>query len=458
MRIRRLATVAALCGGLLLTSPEFASAQEATGIPLTVRTVPGLAGIRFVLGDSEFTSDENGIARTAVPVAGIYDLRVDSPTIIGDERRAGLIRWSDGVEGRRREISISGATELSAGFEVAYIVREQWRDANGEDVRAGLLDSFTITDDSGSTYTQTVQTHGRRGPTALVWQRHPAGTRWLVGTRIESLPEGMTSREVAYGIEQVSVDGVRVDATAAPFYPARTDEWSIDLSAFEVTLAARGLLFEAPSDSRLSIADSHGRARSLGGPGERTILLPPGRYAAHADATGVAFDSNFELPGPARVDVTVVGAADLGVLALVFGLVVGAVALWRVRSRGERVSAGVATVPDGAGAERAVASRTKDLVRVHLDTGRTIEGWTDVESDFGGVMILDVIRVLDRAGTEVAPSPFDSFVLTARVEKIEHLQAPGNGNRGGNSGATGSLSDGPVPGSVRAHGAPGPSP
>jgi hypothetical protein len=252
---------------------------------------------------------------------------------------------------------------------------------------------------------------------------------------------------------------VRVDATAAPFYPARADEWSVDLSAFEVTLAARGLLFEAPSGARLSVADSHGRARSLGGLGERTILLPPGRYAAHADSTGVAFDSNFELPGPARVDVTVLGAADLGMLALVFGLVVGAVALWRFRSHGERVGAGVGTVRDGTAAELAVASRTKDLVRVYLETGRTIEGWTDVESDFGGVMIVDVIRVLDRAGTEVAPSPFDSFILTARVEKIEHLQAPGHkGNRGGNSGARDSLSDGPVPGSVRAHGAPGPSP
>jgi hypothetical protein len=454
MTFRRLATVVVLACSFLLILPAFAGAQEATGIPVTVRTVPALEGVRFVVGDTEFTSDESGIARTAVPAAGTYSLRVDSPALLGDGRRAELFRWSDGVEGRRREVNIPRATALSAGFDVAYIVREEWRDANGNDVSVGLLDSFTVTDDRGSTHTLPARTHGLRGPTALVWQRHPAGTRWLVGSRIESSPTGMTSRAVAYRIQHVSVEGLRIDASAAPFSPARADEWSIHLSAHEVTLASRGLLFGAPPGARLSVTDTHGRRRSLGGPGEKTILLPPGRYSAHTDATGVSLDSNFELPGPARVDVTVVGAADVGVVALALGLGIGAVALRRFRSR---VRSRAEAVPNGAAPQHSVTSRTKDRVRVYLDTGRTIEGWTDVEGDFGGVMILDVIRVYDRAGTEVAPSPFDSFVLTARVKKFEHVQGadPPSGDRDGTGGATGSPTDGSVLGRARAGGAAG---
>jgi hypothetical protein len=454
----RITICALLSGGSLLMSPAVAGAQEASGVSFTVRTVPGLEGIRFTLGDREFKSDEDGVASTTVPAVGTYDLRVSSPALVGEGRRAELIRWSDGVEGRRREITIAAPTEISAGFDVVYIVREEWRDANGEEVSPDLLDSFVVTDDSGETRTLSANKSGLQGPTAMLWQRHPAGTRWLVGSRLEHSSGSMTSREVAYRIEHASAGGNRIDASAAPFYPARTNSWLVDLFAYKVSLTTSGLLFGAPSDARLSVADFNGRTRWLGDPEGQTIVLPPGRYVAQADATGMALDSKFTLPGPARVEVKVVGPADLGGLGgLALALIACVAALWVVRLLRDRGAQDTGAKPESA----AVGAKpfllpNRELVRVHLDTGRLIEGWAEAGAGTGGVMILDVARVHDAAGEEVAPGPSDSFVLTARIKQLERLQAaPPPIPSGGDTTGGRPTSDGSMLGGVHTRGAAG---
>jgi hypothetical protein len=60
---------------------------------------------------------------------------------------------------------------------------------------------------------------------------------------------------------------------------------------------------------------------------------------------------------------------------------------------------------------------------VHLHDGRRIEGWRKEgwRTEDNRVIVLDVDRVYDSAGKELATTPLDSFVLPPQIDHIEKL-------------------------------------
>jgi hypothetical protein len=402
---------------LALPGAAPARAQETSATSLTVRTVPPIEDILFVVDEVAFRSDNQGVARATVPAPGTYSLRVRSPALFGPQRRIEFVTWSDGVEQRSRDITMAGPVELSAGFDVAYVVREELWDSGGRRVAADLVDSLTVIDDSGARRTYPARTSGLQGPTALLWQRHPAGTRWLIGRRLVASPAGMASEEVSYRVDHATVNGRRIDATSEPFYPDGRSPWAVTLSGFEVSIAARPLVFGEPPRARLWLAHPDGTRQRLGA-GERTVFLKPGRYLASATP---ALGARFSLPGPDRVEVAVIGLTDMVAIAALAALLVGAAAWWRARRRaplpGEPDAGGETGAP-----ESSPSSWVTELVRVQLDDGRTIEGWIQQGAESAKVMILDVTEVRDPGGREVIPKASDSFVATARVQRLERIR------------------------------------
>jgi hypothetical protein len=405
---------------LALPGAAPARAQETPGTSLTVRTVPPIEGILFVVNEVPFRSDNQGVARATVPAPGTYSLRVRSPALFGPQRRIEFVTWSDGVEQRSRDITVAGPVELSAGFDVAYVVREELWDSGGRRVAADLVDSLTVIDDSGARRTYPARTSGLQGPTALLWQRHPAGTRWLIGRRLVASPAGLASEEVSYRVDHATVNGRRIDAASEPFYPGGRKPWAVTLSGFEVSIAARPLLFGEPPRARLWLAHPDGTRQRLGA-GERTVLLKPGRYLASALP---ALGARFSLPGPDRVEVAVIGLPDMVAIGAMAALLVGAAAWWRARRRaalpGERRAP---PARDTGAPEASPSSPATELVRVQLDDGRTIEGWIPQGAESANVMILEVTEVRDPEGREVVPRASDSFVAAARVQRLERIRA-----------------------------------
>jgi hypothetical protein len=412
--IQRGAWMALLIVGAVLL-PARVGAQESSGITLTIRTIPRLEGVRFVVAGTVLKSNEEGIATITVPAAGTYRLRVPSPSLVDSTRRVELARWSDGVEGRKRPVSISAPTELQVGFDVSYLVSERLLSSEGEPVDSALVDSLTIVDEEGRRLTVPGHTEGLQGPTALLWQRHPAGTRWLVGSRIQGSDGAMSSGAVPYRVVGATSGGHPIDATSADFYPADSDTWPVTLSATEVVFAVRGLL-ASPGPSTLSVASQDGWVRKLPEGEEQAALLAPGSYLAVAHATGLPLRSEFSVPGTKRVTVTVLGPADVAVTALALGAL--AALLWRKRMRGApRIPAPIPSRAFAAEPEE----QARQLVRIRLDTGRIIEGWVREEGFGRGVLILDVARVRDGAGRDATPVGSDFFVPHEQIDQLEHL-------------------------------------
>jgi hypothetical protein len=394
--------------GLVMLFPGASNAQEAGDLVLTVRAVPGVEGIRFWVGDTAYRTDEHGIATTTVPGPGTYPLRVASHALVGRGQRVEFVAWSDGAEAREREVTLTNPVELAAGFDVDYVVREQLHDADGDPIESRALDSITLAGDR-ETIKAPARTNGLQGPTALLWQRHPAGTRWLVGKRVELTDVGLVTRDVAYKFLRATAGEDHFEGASDPFYPARSSEWRITLQAYSVDIAAQPLLLGAGPETRISLIYPGGRRRVVDPSAEPTLLLEGGRYQARAAAGGVPLASAFALPGTERVAARVVGIWDVLVLLLGVAAAGGTAALvWRARPS-RPVAAASGPVP------------ARDLVRVELEDGRRIEGRSTSTSPSSGVMILSVEKVWDAAGPEVSATPSDSFILTSRITRIDHM-------------------------------------
>ena len=65
-------------------------------------------------------------------------------------------------------------------------------------------------------------------------------------------------------------------------------------------------------------------------------------------------------------------------------------------------------------------------LRVHMSSGRIIDGWTGPISQPVGDQVLHLVRVqqvYNRDGDEVASTPLDAFLVRSQIARIEHIDA-----------------------------------
>lgn len=478
-RTRHRARVGALlfAGTVLLAgAPSVALAR--TGIAVIIRTVPRVKSVRFELDGRPFFSDASGVARTSISRAGAHTLSVRAPAKVSPKERVEFAQWSDGKSSAIRSIELKAPTTLWVGFDTSYLVATTFSDASGKTVAPSAVDAFVAVDDSGGSHQYPAQTLGVQGPTAPVWQRHPAGTRWLPGGQTVRSNGAIENRRISYEVTAVQAGDNHFQARSQPFSPAIRASWSIEVEAYQTDLAARDLLFGFSQGTKATLTYPDGRrATTPVEAGAPPALLSKGSYVLAPEGAGFALDKRFVVPASGRITATVLGYPDIAVVVLV--LLVGGWIVMRLRrraaSRGgleghERAAtraersvgdlrgaaapearpqpqqsqpvrsaqamssqaavpvASVAVQQSGPAAEVTPAgglggNEAKRAVRVRLRNGRTIEGWKEGgASAVKEVMIVEVQRVFDRDGNEVSSTPLDSFLLSSQVSAVEDIE------------------------------------
>jgi hypothetical protein len=99
----------------------------------------------------------------------------------------------------------------------------------------------------------------------------------------------------------------------------------------------------------------------------------------------------------------------VGGMIFAVGLFAAAAWLWRRR----RTEVTLTAVDDEAGESR-------ELVRVRLRDGRSVEGWRNPSAG-AEVLLLDVVKARDASGAEKAADAMDSFIPRKEIEELEVL-------------------------------------
>jgi hypothetical protein len=214
---------------------------------LVVQTVPSIEGIRFRVGGQTFITDEHGVAEIAPTTAGARTLEVDEHLLIDKSQRVEFAAWSDGILDPSRALDLEDSSGLQVGFNIDYLVKERFHSPSGELIDPSSIDSYTIVDDANNSTTFDGSSTGLAGPTALVWQRFPPGTRWLRAVRLVRTDGALETERVSYTVRSVTFDGRRVAGSSEPFFPTGGSEWPIttEASAFPMgglSVAAAALL------------------------------------------------------------------------------------------------------------------------------------------------------------------------------------------------------------------------
>jgi hypothetical protein len=397
-----------------------------------VRAVPAIEGIAFRLDGQRFLTDADGIARTAVASTGTHQLEAPAhKVLVADEKRADFSMWSDGTTSLERTISVDSAIELTAGYDIAFVVAQSILDSAGRPVEAGALDSISVVSEPGGRALLPASTPGLRGPTAPLWQRYPTGARWLVAQHAVPGDAFVEVQDITYSVDGVIVGGRRLRANSEAFDPSTLEPWAIKVAAYGVTFDTHNLLLGSPTP-QLSIIASNGR--SIEARDRQRVLLPHGSYVARAKGGGVPLDARFSLPGTARVTARVIGALDLIAALFLVGAALAAVLLRRSKFRTDTaqwrsprraVSGTPARVRRGQPEPAAPAEQPLSRLRVHLRSGRTIEGRLDGTPE-RDVMLLSVDVVRNSNGREVPITPLDSFVIRSQIVRVENLDGGGN--------------------------------
>jgi hypothetical protein len=230
-----------------ITLPTLASAAllVATSVPslatqqpaLVIETVPALEGIPFQLEGQRFVTDENGVAQITPSRPGVYEVSTRDHILLDDQRRAEFATWSDGVVEPNRDVDLRQPVLLQIGFHVDHLVEESFRAANGKALSPGSIGSFVIVDDTGAPTTFSGKSRGMAGPTAQLWERFPPGTRWLRAVRVVVGDDGLSTEQVSYEVQSLSVNGEDAHVFSHRFVPSPGAEWviAVDPSAATTT-------------------------------------------------------------------------------------------------------------------------------------------------------------------------------------------------------------------------------
>lgn len=206
--------------------PDRASAQVRS---LVIETVPPIEGITFRIDGEAYTTDQEGVVSIDDVEPGRYEVGTTDRLLLTDSQRIEFAAWSDGVSETNRVVDIEGSTRLQIGFRVDYLVVETFRMSEGEDLKPESIGPFAILDDAGESTTLPGSSLGLAGPTAIMWERFPAGTRWLPATRIVSENGQLEAEEASYTVRWATVHGERVNASNVWFTPSQGADWVIEV-------------------------------------------------------------------------------------------------------------------------------------------------------------------------------------------------------------------------------------
>jgi hypothetical protein len=401
-----------------------ASAQELS-IPVMVQTRPPIPGARFALNGTEFVANQYGLAVTTVAAPGTYELAISSPTIGVEGASYSFSVWTGGERVSSRPLEVDSFTRLEAGFDTIRAVSFGFTDQYGTPIESNRIDHATIVESDGDTH---YRINGSRPASVMASRAVPTNTGVTLLPVSYRLIEAVVDGRLVSGMEaaiEVGVDSAVSIPVAVPAdpgdQPAEAGEEVVAptssptesnsrslgavtlgavlaiLSSLLIVLAGAWLQRRRPDSGRLLRDVRSGLVeRIVGSPATPTEKAK----WARADLLVKALTRLQEKLAGHRSRLTTM--------------------TWPARHR-----AGDAGAPlQGETEEAGQPMAGTHYLRVHMSSGRIIDGWTGPISQPGDDQVLNLVRVqhvYNRDGDEVTSIPLDIFLVRSQIARIEHI-------------------------------------
>jgi hypothetical protein len=267
--------------------------------PLTIVTVPRLAGIRFQSAGQTFATDRSGVARVELP-AGAHKLRLVDVAVERNGVRSRFSRWGDDSFEPSRKLDLRRPVRLEVGFEQAVRVDFAFVDRSNRTVDPYRVTAITLTSTIGSRETF-----------------RPSEPRWLLAGRVARRFHGLEETRIQYAIQRAVYDGSNVVHKAQQrFFPAENRHMVVHLLLFSARLGAHDLLFGFRVGTKLDLVYPDGRKLSFPLHGRPLELrsLPRGTYGIKIHAWGYSPAVPLALSRDQVIELRVISYLDMAVM------------------------------------------------------------------------------------------------------------------------------------------------
>jgi hypothetical protein len=270
--------------------------------PVTVTTVPRVAGIRVSAGGHTYKTDARG-ALTLPRAALIPVVRVHTTTL------------SPGVEAR-----FSRWYRGRIALAYWYRVQPHFVGPTGALVANEKISEFRL--------------HSSIG---LRQVRHGVDPFWIQGTRIVPFVQGLRTKVITYAVDSVTVEGANVvNRSQQHFDPAQSAQLGVRLLFNTARFTARDAIFHFAVGSGVRLRYPDGRKRVAGfGKGSVVVVpgLPRGQYQVQVMGGGWSPIRPVALSRNQDVKLAVITYLDVGVVLTMLGMLVAGLLFYRRRQQ-----------------------------------------------------------------------------------------------------------------------------
>jgi hypothetical protein len=201
---------------------------------MTVRTVPPLAGIRFLFNNQTLVSDEKGLINIKVNKIGTYRLEVLPLEKNNSAAHVEFSRWNKEVYVPYLDVRIPSKSPIEAGFLISYPVSYQFFEPTGKLVDPTRISEMTLRA-QGTTY-----------------QFKDSGPHWLPAYRLERrIGRKLELLNVNYSFQNVTIDGTNVLNQGQQRFQVSSpnDVWQVQLLLYSAHFSALDAIFHTPIGS-----------------------------------------------------------------------------------------------------------------------------------------------------------------------------------------------------------------
>jgi hypothetical protein len=299
--------------------PASARSAPAQIRPLTVVTVPPVAGFPVVLDGVTSVTDAAGAAHFRASEEGLSARIALTEAILpidGQQVKVTASRAFYGVDGNAARLAL----------DLAYQVGFSFASMKGDSVNESLIDTVTVKSITGAV--ETLPAHQ---------------LSWLQGSRVVPLSGGLEVKKLDWTVQRVEYSGANVvNASQQRFLPAEVQDVVVKLLFYRVSLSVHDAIFGFAQKGAVDVVypDGDSRRFSLDDKGRLTLpTLPRGNYTVTAVGPGPVMTRPLALSRDQDVDLTFYSWLDIGaVVAVLLVAVLGFPLLGRRRRRAGRAA------------------------------------------------------------------------------------------------------------------------
>jgi len=334
--IVRPAVLAALVAITVIGPARVGAAAPVTEVPpgyrpLTIKTLPPIAGVRLDLNSEELVTGPDGTVRTLITKEERDALAADRDAHL--RMISTNVDVSSGVRGVFHGWYQEGyhfTPQNPAGqVEVATFDLDTYTTFRFVDGYHNSVDARGITD---------LQLRNSLGGLVDVGAPKPA---WLRSAHVTSVAGNVVLKDVEWRLASVMFHGTNiVQRGLQRFTPSDTPAVDIDVNLYTVEFRATDAFFGSPKGSQIHLTLPDGSVRTVQMRDGRAAFaqLPSGEYDARVDARGLGTDQSVSISNDTPIELKVFSPLDAALVLGALGLLVGGVLLLgrRIRRRRKR--------------------------------------------------------------------------------------------------------------------------